>query len=38
VQGVGGSFEITEGELILGEAKSELVLIGLLNEIKLVFD
>ena len=28
LQGVGGSFEITDGELILGEAKSELVFIG----------
>ncbi len=28
LQGVGGSFEITEGELIMGEVKSKIAFIG----------
>ena len=38
LQGVGGSFEISEGDLILGEAKSEIVLIGLLDNVILNYN
>jgi G3E family GTPase len=37
LQGVGGSFEITEGDLILGETKSEIVYIGKLKDVELNF-
>lgn len=37
IQGVGGSFEITEGDLILNEAKSEIVFIGMLEGVKIEF-
>lgn len=37
LQGVGGNFEITEGDLILGEAKSEVVFIGKLESVNLDF-
>lgn len=37
LQGVGGSFEITEGDLILNGTKSEMVFIGKLNGIQIDF-
>ncbi len=37
VQGVGGYFELTEGDLILEETESELVFIGKLDELNLEF-
>ncbi len=38
LQGVGGSFEITEGDLILGVAKSTIVFIGRLGKIAINFE
>lgn len=38
LQGVGGSFEIIEGDLILGEPKSEVVFIGNLGSVNLDFE
>ena len=38
LQGIGGNFEINEGDLILGEAKSEVVFIGRLENVKLEFE
>lgn len=38
LQGVGGSFEITEGDLILNQVKSEVVFIGKLNSVDLKFE
>lgn len=38
LQGVGGNFEITEGDLILGEVKSEVVFIGKLESVNLDFE
>ncbi len=37
LQGVGGSFEILEGDLIVGEIKSEVVLIGVFKDLELEF-
>jgi G3E family GTPase len=38
LQGVGGSFEITEGDLILNQSKSEVVFIGKFNSVDLNFN
>lgn len=37
IQGVGGSFEITEGDIILDKHKSELVFIGKLEDLNLAY-